>query len=176
MPTATTDDAQALGALFDAHVRAEFVDLDIEATMATMTDAPFVNHVPVLTGGFGRDAVRAFYTQHFIGKWPADTTITPVSRTVGQGRIVDELLLRFTHDLVMDAIIPGVAPTGRAVELPLVVVVGTEGGKVAFERIYWDQATVLVQIGLLDPAGLPVSGVEQARKVTDPSLPGNSWA
>ena len=168
------DDAAALGTLFDAHVRAEFVDRDVEATMATMTERPYVNHVPVMTGGFGREAVRRFYAEHFVGRWPADTLVRPVSRTVGQGRIVDELLISFTHDVEMPAILPGVAPTGRRVELPFVVVVGVEGGKVAYEHIYWDQASLLVQVGLLDPAGLPVTGVEQARKLLDPSLPGNA--
>jgi carboxymethylenebutenolidase len=133
-----TDDA-ALGALFDLHVRAEFVDRDLDLTMATMVADPFVNHVPTMTGGHGWEAVRAFYGAHFIGKWPADTAITPVSRTIGQGRVVDELLMFFTHDIVMDAFLPGVAPTGRKVEIVVVVIVGTAGGKVAFERIYWDQ-------------------------------------
>ena len=165
------DEDAALGALFDLHVRAEFVDRDLDQTMATMVAAPFVNHVPTMTGGHGWEAVRAFYGAHFIVKWPADTSITPVSRTIGQGRVVDELLMSFTHDIVMDAFLPGVAPTGRKVEIVVVVIVGTEGGKVAFERIYWDQASVLVQLGLLDPTGLPVTGVEQARKVMDPLLP-----
>jgi carboxymethylenebutenolidase len=126
-----------LGALFDLHVRAEFIDRDLDETMATMTDAPYVIHVPVMTGGHGRDAVRAFYGAHFTGKWPADTRIARVARTVGQGRVVDGLIMSFTHDVMMDAILPGVPPTGRAVELPLVVFMGAEGGKVAYERIYW---------------------------------------
>jgi carboxymethylenebutenolidase len=174
MPDGATDDAAVLGALFGLHVRAEFVDRDLDGTMATMTERPYVTHVPVMTGGYGRDAVRAFYGAHFIGKWPADTRITQVARTVGQGRVVDELIMSFTHDIMMDAILPGVAPTGRAVELPVVVVMGTESGKVAYERIYWDQATALVQIGLLDPGRLPVTGAEQARKLLDPSLPSNA--
>lgn len=168
-----TDEEAALGALFDLHVRVEFVDRDLDETMATMVAEPYVNHVPTMMGGYGRDAVHAFYGAHFIGKWPADTSITPVSRTIGQGRVVDELLMRFTHDMVMDAFLPGVAPTGRKVEIVVVVIVGTAGGKVAFERIYWDQASVLVQIGLLEPAHLPVTGVEQARKVMAPGLPAN---
>jgi carboxymethylenebutenolidase len=170
----TREDPAILGALFDAHVRAEFVDRDIDATMATMTEQPYVNHVPVMTGGYGREAVRRFYAEHFIGRWPADTRITPVSRTAGQGRVVDELIMSFTHDVEMPAILPGVAPTGRRVELPVVVVVGSEGGKIAYEHIYWDQASVLVQIGLLDPKSLPVTGAEQARKMLDKSLPSNA--
>jgi carboxymethylenebutenolidase len=174
MASETGEDPATLGALFDAHVRAEFVDRDVDATMATMTERPYVNHVPAMTGGHGREAVRRFYADHFIGQWPADTQVRPISRTVGQGRVVDELLISFTHDREMDAILPGVAPTGRRVELPFVVVVGTEGGKVAYEHIYWDQASLLVQVGLLDPEGLPVAGVEEARRLLDPTLPSNT--
>ena len=166
--------AAALGALFDAHVRAEFVDRNVDATMATMTERPYVNHVPVMTGAHGREAVRRFYADHFIGQWPADTQVRPVSRTAGQGRVVDELLISFTHDVEMPAILPGVAPTGRRVELPFVVVMGVEGGRVAYEHIYWDQASLLVQVGLLDPEGLPVAGVEETRKLLDPALPSNT--
>ena len=161
------------GAVFDAHVRAEFVERSLDATMATMTDAPYVTHVPVLTGGYGHDEVRQFYASWFIGRWPADTQITPISRTVGQGRVIDELIVSFTHDVEMPAMLPGVAPTGRKVVLPHVVVMGIVGGKVAYEHIYWDQASLLVQIGLIDPAELPVSGAEQARKLRDPALPSN---
>ncbi len=159
---------QDIGAVFDAHVAAEFVDLDLDATMATMTDDPYVNHVPVMTGGVGREEVRSFYGQHFIGKWPADVEIAPVSRTVGDEQVVDELVLSFTHDIEMDQLLPGVAPTGRYVRLPFCVVVRFEAGRVAHEHIYWDQASLLLQIGLLDPAGLPVTGAEQAENVLDP--------
>ena len=157
-----------IGAVFDEHVAAEFVQLDLEATMATMTDDPYVNHVPVMTGGVGRDEVRSFYGQHFIGKWPADTQITPVSRTVGDSQVVDELVLSFTHDIEMPQLLPGVAPTGRHVRLAFCVVVGFKDGRVAHEHIYWDQASFLAQVGLIDPAVLPVTGAEQAENVLDP--------
>ena len=136
------------GAVFDAHVRAEFVERSVDATMATMTDTPYVTHVPVLTGGYGRDEVRTFYASWFVGRWPADTQVTQVSRTVGQGRVIDELIVTFTHDVEMPALLPGVAPTGRKVALPHVVVMGIVEGKVAYEHIYWDQASLLVQVGL----------------------------
>ena len=136
--------------------------------MATMTDDPYVNHVPVMTGGVGREGVRTFYGEHFIGKWPADIEITPVSRTVGDDQVVDELVLSFTHDIEMDQLLPGVAPTGRNVQLAFCVVVKFEDGKVAHEHIYWDQASLLVQVGLLDQAELPVTGAEQAENVLDP--------
>ena len=112
-------------AVFDDHVAAEFVDMDLDATMATMTDDPYVNHVPVMTGGVGFEGVRRFYGDHFIGKWPADIAITPVSRTVGESQVVDELVLSFTHDIEMPQLLPGVAPTGRHVQLAFCVVVGS---------------------------------------------------
>jgi carboxymethylenebutenolidase len=159
--------------VFDAHVRAEFEERSVDATMATMTDTPYVTHVPVLTGGHGRDEVRAFYVNWFVGLWPADTQVTQISRTVGQGRVIDELIITFTHDIEMPALLPGIAPTGRKVVLAHVVLMGIVDGKVAYEHIYWDQASLLVQVGLLDPTKLPVSGAEQAAKLRDPTLPSN---
>ena len=142
--------------------------------MATMTAEPFVNHVPTMMGGVGADEVADFYDRFFVGHWPADTTIIPVCRTVGADRVVDEMIMSFTHDIPMPTFLPGVAPTGRAVMLPVVVVMGFEGEKVAYERIYWDQACLLVQVGLLDHALLPVCGVAQARKALDKDRPANT--
>jgi carboxymethylenebutenolidase len=165
-------EASDLASVFDDHVAAEFVDLDLDATMATMTDDPYVNHVPVMTGGVGHEGVRQFYGDHFIGKWPRDIEITPVSRTVGENQVVDELVLSFTHDIEMPQLLPGVAPTGRPVKLAFCVVVGFRDGKVAHEHIYWDQASLLAQIGLIDQATLPVTGAEQAENVLDPRAHG----
>lgn len=161
------------GALFDAHMAAEFATPDLDATMATMTISPTLTHVPVLTGGTGYDEVRSFYGKYFLNHWPADTKVTRISRTIGNDRLIDEIVVSFTHDIEMPAMLPGVKPTRRKVELAHVVVVGIENGKVAYERIYWDQASLLVQIGMLDPAKLPVLGVEQARRVLDPTQPSN---
>jgi carboxymethylenebutenolidase len=170
MPTHPTLD---FGAVFDEHMAAEFQLHDADATMATMTEQPYLTHVPVATGGYGQQDLHDFYRDHFVTKWPADLSVERVSRTQGDGILIDELIVRFTHDVVMDAILPGVAPTGRRVELPHVAVVGFENGKVAFERIYWDQASLLVQVGLLDERELPVLGSEQARLVLEPSGPRN---
>ena len=173
---AMTDDppARNLGAVFDAHVKAEFVDKDVAATMATMTAEPYLTHVPTLTGGTGRAEVEAFYRDHFVGHWPADVEVKPLSRTVGDNRVVDELVVSFTHDREMAAYLPGVPPTGRKVVLPHVVVMGFDPeGRVAYEHIYWDQASLLVQVGLLDPASVPASGAEQAQRLLDPALPAN---
>jgi carboxymethylenebutenolidase len=132
-----------------------------------------VNHVPVLTGGSGRDELREFYSKRFIPQMPPDTEMTPVSRTIGDNQIVDEMIFKFTHTIPMDWMLPGISPTGKPVEVPLVAVIRFRDGKLAHEHIYWDQASVLVQIGLLDAAKLPVAGVESARKVLDHTLPAN---
>ncbi len=166
-----TRSQQAMLDVFQKHVKAE-LDGDIETTMATMTDHPHLNHVPVMTGGMGREQVRHFYTNHLVGKFfPPDAEMLEVSRTIGEEQIVDELMVRFTHTAVMDWMLPGLQPTGKRVEVAFAVIVKVEGGKIAHEHIYWDQASVLVQLGLLDPKGLPVSGAESARRVLDPKLP-----
>jgi carboxymethylenebutenolidase len=158
-----------LGAVFDAHVRHEFVDHDVAATMKTMAAEPYVHNVPTLTGGDGHAGVVDFYTHHFVGKMPADTRVEQISRTVGKDQVVDELILYFTHDRPIDFMLPGIAPTGRKVALPHVVVMKFKGGKVAHEHIYWDQACVLAQIGVLDPSKLPVTGVRQAEVLVEKS-------
>jgi carboxymethylenebutenolidase len=163
-----------LVALWEAHCRHEFETRDVDATMATMVDSPYVNHVPTMTGGVGKTDLRRFYKNHFIGGNPEDTRLVPVSRTVGADQLVDEMIFMFTHTREVDWMLPGVKPTGKRVEVPLVAIVRFAGGKVAHEHIYWDQASVLVQIGLLDPDGLPVAGIETARKVQDSTLPSNS--
>jgi len=162
-----------LVALWEEHCRYEFETRDVDAVMATMVDEPYVNHVPTMAGGVGHDQLKRFYKYHFIGANPPDTTLTPISRTVGTDRVVDEMLFRFTHTSAVDWMLPGVAPTGRAVEVALVAIVQFQDGKLVHEHIYWDQASVLVQVGLLDPNGLPVAGAEAAYKVVDKTLPSN---
>lgn len=156
-----------LGAIFDEHVASEFETKDIEATMATMSAEPYVWHVPALTGGQGREGVRDFYVANLIGRMPADAVLRQLSRTVAEDRVVEEFVLEFTHDAEVPFMLPGVAPTGRKVRLPHVLVMGFEGDKVAYEHIYWDHASLLVQIGLLDPAGLPIAGAEQAERLLE---------
>jgi carboxymethylenebutenolidase len=162
---------QAMVDLFQRHVDAELAG-DLETTMATMTADPHLNHVASMAGGVGRDGVRAFYRDHLVGKFfPPDVKMTPVSRTVGQDQVVEELVISFTHTKPVDWILPGVAPTGKPIEVAVVVIVGIKDGKISHEHIYWDQASVLVQAGLVDPSGLPVCGAESARKVLNPKLP-----
>ncbi len=163
-----------LSALWDRHTELEFATRSAEQTMTTMVAQPYVNHIPTMTGGVGyRDLLR-FYKNHFIPKTPQDTKLVPISRTIGSDRIVDEMLFCFTHDIEIDWMLPGVPPTGKYVEIPLVAIVRFRGDKLYNEHIYWDQASVLVQIGLLDPKKLPVAGVETAKKLVDETLPSNT--
>jgi carboxymethylenebutenolidase len=164
---------ETLRDLWEEHVEHEFSARNTEDTLATMVEDAYVNHIPVLTGGVGRDELREFYSKRFIPQMPPDTEMTPVSRTIGEDQLVDEMIFKFTHTIQMDWMLPGVAPTGKRVKVPLVAIVRFREGKLAHEHIYWDQASVLVQIGLLDASKLPVTGVESARKVLDPTLPAN---
>jgi carboxymethylenebutenolidase len=159
---------------WDAHLGAEFGMHDADATITTMVAHPRVNHVPVMTGGDGRDQVHEFYEKHFLHHLPPDLETIPVSRTIGQGRVVDEFVAKFTHTIPLPWLLPGVPPTGKRVEIALVVIVHFEGTKIARENIYWDHASLLVQLGLLDPKGLPVVGVEGTHAVLDPRVPLNA--
>ena len=155
-----------LNEIWEAHTRHEFSTRDVEATLDTMVDDAYVNHVPVLTGGRGKAALREFYARDFIPSMPPDTTLTPLSRTIGEDRLVDEMLFSFTHSQEMPWMLPGVPPTHRRVEIALVAIVKFRGGKLAHEHIYWDQASVLRQIGLL-PGELPVFGQETAGRLKE---------
>jgi carboxymethylenebutenolidase len=154
-----------LARLWDEHTQQEFSTRDTEATLAAMVDDAYVNHVPVLTGHKGGNALRSFYSRDFIPSMPPDTKLTPISRTVGEEQLVDELIVSFTHTQEMPWMLPGVALTNRYVEVALVAFVRFRNGRLAHEHIYWDQASVLKQIGLLKDPGLPVFGAESARKV-----------
>jgi carboxymethylenebutenolidase len=154
-----------LSALWEEHTAHEFNTRDTEATLATMIDDAYVNHVPVMTGGNGKAALREFYAHDFIPKMPPDTKLTPISRTVGSDQLVDEMIFSFTHTVEMPWMLPGIAPTHKRVEIGLVAIVHFHDGKLAHEHIYWDQASVLKQIGLITDNALPVFGAETARKL-----------
>jgi carboxymethylenebutenolidase len=140
---------QELESLWQDHLAGEFLTKDVEATLATMTEDASVDHVPVHTGGNGKEALRAFYRDVFIPPWPDDLRQTPINRVVGRDQVVDELRLEFTHERPMEWFLPGVLPTGKKIVIDMVVVVQFRAGKITCERIYWDQATVLRQVGLL---------------------------
>jgi carboxymethylenebutenolidase len=164
---------QNMSDLWDAHTRAEFQEHSLAHTLSTMTEDPFVTHVPVLTGGVGLEQVKRFYGRYFIPCQPPDTEIVFLSRTIGETRLVDELIYKFTHTIEMPWLLPGVAPTGKRAELAVIVVVEFKDGKIAGERIYWDQASLLVQVGLLDRSRLPVWGAEVAHQVAHPTRASN---
>jgi carboxymethylenebutenolidase len=160
-----TPEQQRMVDVWEEHLVYEFRDHDADKTVSTMVEDAYVNHVPTMVGGATREGLRQFYGHHFVNQVPPDWKITPISRTIGDDLLVDEMINEFTHTTAMDWIFPGVAPTGRKVTLAIVVVAHFRDGKLAHEHIYWDQASALVQIGLLDPTGLPVKGAEAAEKV-----------
>jgi carboxymethylenebutenolidase len=167
--------------LWEAHCYHEFVSRDVDAIMPTMVAQPYVNHVPTMTGGVGHDELKRFYKYHFVNSNPDDTRMIPLSRTIGSDRVVDEFIFCCTHDREIDWLLPGLAPTGKYFEIPMLAVICFRGDKLYNEHIYWDQASVLVQIGALDPTGLPVAGIQSAKKMIDESLPTNqlmakAWA
>ena len=140
---------ERLERLWAEHLKGEFETKDVEATLATMVEDADVNHMPTNTGGRGKTALRRFYREDFIPSWPDDLVTTEVNRVVGDTQLVDELHSTFTHDRPMPWLLPNVAPTHRKISMDIVVVVQFRGDKLACERIYWDQATVLRQVGLL---------------------------
>src|SRR5262245_30679221 len=172
-PEQLTAAQEVLGRLWEEHVRHEFATHNTENTLDTMTDDAYVNHMPVMTGGVGRAELRNFYSKHFIPQMPPDAQMIRISRTIGTDQLADEMVFKFTHTIRMDRMLPGVEPTGKAVEIPLVAIVRFRNGKLAHEHIYWDQASVLVQLGLLGDKKLPVAGIETAKKALDPSLASN---
>lgn len=165
-----------LEAIWEEHVALEFATEDATATMSTMVAEPYVNHIPTLTGGIGYQDLHRFYRDYFIPGNPPSLKMRLVSRTIGVNRVVDEMHVSFRHTQEIPWMLPGIEPTGKEVEVALVAIVCMRGGKLYHEHIYWDQATVLVQVGLLDPKlapgsggeqRLPVVGGEGARKVLD---------
>ena len=176
---ATTPDStlspgqQKLKEVWEEHMRCEFATKSVDDTMAIMGEGGHINHVPTMTGGQGLKAIRDFYTRCFIPQMPPDTKTTLISRTIGETQIVDEMIFEFTHTVPMDWMLPGIAPTGKRVEVALVAIIGFRESKVSHEHIYWDQASVLVQLGLLDASLLPVAGRGSADKVRNPGLPSN---
>ncbi|SDF32054.1 MULTISPECIES: nuclear transport factor 2 family protein [Thalassobaculum] len=160
-----------LDAVFNAHMDAELAG-DLDKTLATMSPNPHLVNIPTMVGGQGTDGVRTFYANRLIGQFfPPDVTFETISRTYSEERLIDELIISFSHTTKMDWMLPGVEPTGKKVEVVFVVIVGIEDGKVSYEHILWDQANVLVQLGLIDPTGLPVAGAGAAAKLRNPSTP-----
>jgi carboxymethylenebutenolidase len=167
--TNLTPAQEFLQELWEEHLGYEFGTHSTEDALATMVEDAYVNHIPIMTGGVGKPALREFYSKYFIPQMPPDIELIPISRTIGTDQLVDEMLAKFTHTVQMDWMLPGIAPTGKRVEVPVVGIVQFRDGKLAHEHLYWDQASVLVQLGLLDPGTLPVVGVDSARKAIGPN-------
>ncbi|CEJ81212.1 hypothetical protein VHEMI01354 [[Torrubiella] hemipterigena] len=160
-----------LVSIWEEHTKFEFEERSVARTMATMVAEPYVNHLPTMTGGRGRANLTAFYRDNFIFCNPPDTVLSPLSRTVGPDRVVDEFIFSCTHTSVIPWLLPGVQPTNVKISVPMLAVVNVRGDRLYHEHIWWDQASVLRQIGILpshlDHNGqqqkLPVSGTEQAQ-------------
>ncbi len=147
------------------HTAAEFETQRVDDAMASMVETPHVLLLPSLEGGHGREAVAEFYAKRFVFSMPPDMQLELLARIVAADHIVEECVMRFTHTVEIPWLLPGVAATGRRVEMAVCVVVKMQGEKVAHEHIYWDQAAVLRQLGLLGPG----VGAEAARALCDPA-------
>jgi carboxymethylenebutenolidase len=137
--TELTNDQRAMLAAWQQHAHAEFVLKDADAALATMTENPYVFLVVSGVARTGRAAVREFYANKFLPKLPADLELTSLSQTFGADRIVEEMVMRFTHTVEMDRLLPGARPTHRSAEFALVGVVQFKSGKIAAEHLYWDR-------------------------------------
>ena len=166
-----TSDQQAMLDLCQQHLTAEFTEHSADAALTTMSEKPHLNHVPVMTGGVGREEIRAFYAHRFIPQMAPDAEIELISRTIGHSSIVDEFIFKCTHSQVMDFFLPGIAPTGKRIEVPHEPSIQFRDGKIASEYILLGPS--LVQIGLIDGARLPVAGAETVEKIRDPNRPSN---
>jgi carboxymethylenebutenolidase len=162
-----------LNALWEKHLEGEFITLDADATIGTMVERPYVNHVPTMIGGLGQRELHRYYKYHFIPQ-SQGTTMIPISRTIGADRLVDEFVVCFKHDTENDTLLPAIKPTGKFVRIPMVAIVQFRGNKLCSEHLYWDQASVLAQLGLLNSEELPITGVEEADRVLDEELPLNT--
>ena len=145
-----TPPQQIMLATWQQHTHAEFVLKDADAALATMTENPYVFLISSGTARVGRAAVHEFYSNHFLSNLPADLELTSLSQTFGDNRIAEEMAVRFTHSIDMDWLLPGLRPTHRRAEFVLAAIIEFEAGKVAHEHLYWDQATLLSQMGVLD--------------------------
>jgi hypothetical protein len=133
---------------------------DAKKTMATMILEPYVNHVSCMTGGTGYKDLLNFYSNNFVTRSPPDTELVPISRTIGADRIVDEMVFRCTHTCEVEYFLPGVAPTNKKLEIFMVAIVNFRGPKLAFESLYWDHASALVQSECREGRGGEISKVK----------------
>ena len=135
--------------LWAAHLAGEFTSHDVEESLATMVEDASVIHVPTGSGGVGKAALRPYYRDLFIPSIPVDWKVEVTNRITDEKYIADEARLSFHHTKQMDWFLPGVPPTGKLVEVDLAIFVGFRDGLMSVERIYWDSATAMRQVGLL---------------------------
>lgn len=162
-----TKSEQKLLAVWQQHTYSEFVLRDAAGALETMTDNPYVLLVPISVGGQGRDGVRNFYANTFLPQLPNDLEVMAISQTItadanASGTIAEEAVFRFTHDHLMDWIAPGIPATSKRIEVAFASFIRFEAGKIASEHLYWDHATVLAQLGLIEANKLAVKGPEGA--------------
>ncbi|WP_444910698.1 nuclear transport factor 2 family protein [Microbulbifer sp. TRSA005] len=167
-----SEQEERLVTVWETHTAAEFELKDADAAIATMTDNPVLIHVPVNTGATGKEPLRNFYRDIFIPQMPADVSLELLTRTVGKHRVIDEFILHLTHSLRMDWFAPGIEATGRKLSVPHVAVIDFDGDKISSEHIYWDQATVLKQMGFLDNQ-LPIIGKSQCERLLNANAQAN---
>jgi carboxymethylenebutenolidase len=149
-PNVLTPDQQTMLVTWQQHTYAEFVLKDADAALATMTENPYLLMIATGTACVGRAAVRQYYADHFLPAIPPDLELESLSQTIGSDRLVEEMVVRFTHTIEMDWLLPTLSPTGRRAEFIIAAVIGFQNSKVAHEHLYWDQATLLSQMGVLD--------------------------
>nr|XP_031864425.1 uncharacterized protein CI109_000339 [Kwoniella shandongensis]KAA5531497.1 hypothetical protein CI109_000339 [Kwoniella shandongensis] len=164
-----------LEAIWEEHTGHEFFTRSVAKTMGTMVAQPYVNHVPTITGGVGRRDLTAFYRDHFIFSNPRDTVQTMVSRCVGLDRIAEEFTFSFTHDQMVDWLLPGVPPTGKQINIPMNAFVSIRGDRLYHEHISWDQATAYRQVGLLS-SHVQFRNAEMSGQLRLPTSDGNDAA
>jgi carboxymethylenebutenolidase len=164
-PHVLTSDQQPLVAAWQQHTYAEFVLKDADAAIATMTENPYLLMIATGTACIGRAAVREYYADQFLPAIPPDLELASLSQTIGSDRLVEEMVVRFTHTIEMDWLLPTLRPSGRRAEFIIAAVIGFEDGKVAHEHIYWDQATLLSQMGVLDHP-LAAAGTGSVRQLS----------
>ncbi|KAE8355062.1 hypothetical protein BDV28DRAFT_155662 [Aspergillus coremiiformis] len=174
---------------WEEHLEAKFFSMDLSNTMEPYVNhlTPAVTYTPTVSGGIGTHALRRFYEQNFLPTLPPSMRLRLISRTIGIDRVVDELHAAFQHTHEIPWMLPGVPPTRKPVEVILVSIVSLRSGRLYSEHVYWDQASVLVQVGLLDPKlvpqgvqgvdSLPVVGREAARRILEenPEVEGKEY-
>jgi carboxymethylenebutenolidase len=150
MTPAIAQAMRKLQRIWEQHRDAILVRGDPDVALANTVPVPSVRHIPAMTGAAGRDDLRRFYAEYVLPCLPADLALTPVSRTVGRLRLVDEVAVSFTHDRVLPWLLPDIEPRHREVEVQAVAIAAYERGLLSSVRVHWDHATLLAQLGCLD--------------------------